>query len=327
MRDPRLDDARRKYGEELETLGAFKNNIEVTLKFALAERSIEGVVSGRVKTLDSLLKKLLRKPNHTYDSLSDKVGVRVISNEARKACDVIRERFICLAEDDKAAALGPDRLGYPGTHFDIENRPDDEPGAEFRARGLKAEIQVRTYAQHAWCDVSHRFDYKQDAQEQVPQKLKRRLMLTVGLLEIADINLTEVSREINALPAFQLNKTLDSLEALYFRLSSRPPDRELSLSTLSVLVRLYVGGAEELFTRVSRLIETKKDVLRHVFERNERMQEPRAALFFQPETLVVYDLLETDKDALLDAWITVLPEEELFRLATEFGYAYGHVEY
>ena len=29
--------------------------------------------------------------------------------------------------------------------------------AEFRARGLKAEIQVRTHPQHAWCDVSHRF--------------------------------------------------------------------------------------------------------------------------------------------------------------------------
>lgn len=326
MRDPRLDDARRKYGEELDALGAFKNNIEVTVKLALAERSIEAVVSGRVKTLDSLLKKLLRKPNHTYESLSDKIGIRVISNEAPRACDAVRERFICLHEDDKSAALGPDRLGYPGTHFDVEIRPDDEAGAEFRARGLTAEIQVRTYAQHAWCDVSHRFDYKQDAQDRVPQKLKRRLMLTVGLLEMADINLLEVSREINALPAFQLNKALDSLEGLYFRLTARPPDRELSLNTLGVLVGLYAHGAEEMLVRVERLFGTKRDVLRHVFERNERMPEPRAALFFQPETLVVYDLLEINKDALLEAWMTMLPEEELFRLATEFGYSYGDVD-
>jgi hypothetical protein len=74
-------------------------------------------------------------------------------------------------------------------------------------------------------------------------------------------------------------------------------------------------------------LETRRDVLRHVFERNERMVEPRASLFFQPETLVVYDLLENHKDALLDAWMTILPEEELFRLATEFGYAYTDVEY
>ena len=55
------------------------------------------------------------------------------------------------------------------------------------------------------------------------------------------------------------------------------------------------------------------------------MDEPRAALFFQPETLVVYDLLETKPDALLDAWMLSLPDDELYRLATEFGYHYGDV--
>ena len=158
MKDPRLEDARRKYAEEVDALTAFKTNVEVTLKFMLAERSIEATVSGRVKTLDSLLKKLLRKSDHTYESLSDKVGVRIISNEAEMACSAVRERFRCLNEEDKSVGLGDDRLGYPGTHFDVELHPYDPDGAEFRNKGLKAEIQVRTYAQHAWCDVSHRFD-------------------------------------------------------------------------------------------------------------------------------------------------------------------------
>lgn len=322
MADARIEDARRKYGEEINALCAFKTNIEVSLKLALAARSIDGVVSGRVKTLDSLLKKLIRKPNHTYDSLSDKIGIRVISNEAARACEAIRERFNCISEEDKSADLGADRLGYPGTHFDVELRPDDPEGAEFANRGLKAEIQVRTYAQHAWCDVSHRFDYKQDAEDQVPRSLKRRLMLTVGLLEMADLNLVDVANGINALPSFQLNKALDSLERLYFRLTARPPDRELSLTTLGVLVTLYTGGAQEMSARADRLFEQKKDMLRQVFERNERMVEPRATLFFQPETLVVCDLLEAKPDALFEAWVAVLPEDELFRLANEFGHAY-----
>src|SRR5579859_70116 len=181
MKDPRLEDARRKYAEELDLLGRFKTNLELSTKLALAERSIDAVVTGRVKTLDSLLKKLIRKPEHNYESLSDKVGIRVISNEAPRACETIRDRFNCVREEDKSAALTPDRLGYPGTHLDVELRPDDPEGGEFVHRAFRAEIQVRTYAQHAWCDVSHRFDYKKDAEDYIPQKLKRRLMLTVGL--------------------------------------------------------------------------------------------------------------------------------------------------
>jgi hypothetical protein len=44
----------------------------------------------------------------------------------------VRSRFRCLDEDDKSAALGAERLGYPGTHFEIELRPGDPEGAEFK---------------------------------------------------------------------------------------------------------------------------------------------------------------------------------------------------
>jgi ppGpp synthetase/RelA/SpoT-type nucleotidyltranferase len=326
MIDPRLEDARRKHADEFELLSRFKTNAELSTKLALAARSIEAVVTGRVKTLDSLLKKLIRKPEHTYESLSDKVGLRVISNEAPQACETIRGRFHCVREEDKSAGLGADRLGYPGTHLDIELLPDDPEGGEFVHMGLRAEIQVRTYAQHAWCDVSHRFDYKKDAEDYIPQKLKRRLMLTVGLLEIADLNLLEVSNEINALPPFQLDKTLNFLEGLYFRLTARSPDRELSRITLAALASLYAGGLPEMQARVDRLFEQKKAMLRQVFERNERVPEARAALFFQPESLVICDLLEDKRDALLEVWAKIIPEEELYRLANEFGYSYGDVE-
>ena len=325
MKDRRLEEARKLYSEQQPLLAAFKTNIELSLKMVLAQRRIAASVTGRVKTLDSILKKLIRKSNHTFETLSDKVGLRIITNDVQETCSAIRSRFNCLAEEDKTAALGTDRLGYPGIHFDVELAPDDLDGGAFKGMGLKAEVQVRTHAQHAWCEVSRRFDYNNDIQDQIPAKLKRRLMLTVGLLEVADMNLDDISKEMNALPPFKIHRLLASLEELYFRLTARAPDRELSLSTLRVLSRLYPGGPDELQDRVQRMFEEKKAVLRAIFERNERLDEPRAALFFQPETLAVYELLENKRDALIDAWCKILPEEELYLLANEFGYSHDEI--
>lgn len=284
------------------------------------------MVSSRVKTLDSILKKLIYKPNHTFESLPDKVGVRVITGEIEIAREAILNRFSCLNEDDKAKELGPERLGYPGVHFDIELPPGDPAGSEFGGMGLRAEIQLRTHAQHAWCEVSHRFNYKSDIDDHIPQKLRRRLMLTIGLLEVADMNLADISNEMNALPAFRINKLLVSLEEMYFLLTARAPDRQLSMSTLTTLSSLYSGGPEELQQKVKAMFSEKKDVLRKVFERNERLDEPRAALFFQPETLAIYELLLEHKgQALLRAWREILPEDELFTLANEFGYSHSEI--
>jgi len=300
---------------------SFRRVLEVSVKLALADQSIDATVSGRVKTLDSLLKKLIRKPEHTYDSLSDKIGIRVITSETSGAAAVIRDRFVCLAEEDKSAGLGIDRLGYPGIHFDVELKPDDAAHAEYAGSGLRAEIQVRTYGQHAWCEVSHRFDYKNGPPDLVPQQLRRRLMLTTGLLEMADLNLREVATAVNDLQPFQLNRLLNSLEELYFRLTSRASDRELSISTLTILLRLY-RDPDELLAQVRRFVTQKRDVIRQVFERNERMDTPRSAIFFQPEILVVWELLANNPDALWSAWVKHLPEDELKRLANEFGFSY-----
>lgn len=324
MKDPRLEEARRLYTDQQPQMVAFKTHVEISIKLALAERRIAASVTGRVKALDSILKKLISKPHHTFLSLSDKIGFRIITNDVTDARTAIRSNFVCLSEEDKATALGADRLGYPGVHYDIVLKPEGAKGTSFDGLGFRAEVQIRTHAQHAWCEISHRFDYKNDTQQEIPAKLKRRLMLTVGLLEVADMNLDEIAREMNALPAFKINRLLASLEGLYFLLTARAPDRELSLSILGVLSAIYPGGPEELQDRVQKMFEAKKPILRAIFERNERLDEPRSALFFQPETLAVCELLEDRREALFEAWGTILPEEELFLLANEFGY--GHDE-
>jgi hypothetical protein len=62
--------------------------------------------------------------------------------------------------------------------------------------------------------------------------------------------------------------------------------------------------------------------LTQVFERNEQLDAPHAALFFQPEVLAIRDLMERKRELLFETWRNVMPEEELFDIATEFGYSF-----
>jgi ppGpp synthetase/RelA/SpoT-type nucleotidyltranferase len=279
-----------------------------------------------VKTLDSLIKKLILKPNRTYESLPDKVGVRVISSDRTGVCDVIEQRFRCLSVDDKSKGRPPDQLGYPGVHFDVSLREGDEDFNGFI--GLQCEIQLRTYAEHAWCEVSHKLAYKSalpNGEEQMPDGLRRRLMLIIGLLEMADLNISDVSKAMRALPAFALSRAVESLERFYYQFTTRPPDRGTSFTVIEMLLHLYPGGVDEMEICVSTLVSEKQDVLAQVFERNEQLEEPRAALFFQPETLAIRDLMERKREALLESWRSILPEDELFDLGTEFGFRFDDI--
>src|SRR5262245_22453725 len=51
--------------------------LETRLAKALADSGIRAEVTSRAKEVHSLIKKLILKPQHTFDSLPDKAGVRV----------------------------------------------------------------------------------------------------------------------------------------------------------------------------------------------------------------------------------------------------------
>ncbi|HHY95280.1 MAG TPA: RelA/SpoT domain-containing protein, partial [Firmicutes bacterium] len=93
--------------------------LEVTLR----EKSINIVaVSGRVKELPSLLKKVLRNAgtDDPYGSMTDKAGVRAVvlfERDIEMANEAIRGAFVVLKRDDKRELLGRDRLGYASVHF------------------------------------------------------------------------------------------------------------------------------------------------------------------------------------------------------------------
>ena len=110
-----------------------------------------GKVKARVKTLDSALGKLVRKPKYkTADRLQDGTGARIICDtvdDVRKAVENIRAKFKVIPPEDNYIEKplgGENGMGYRSYHMIIEDKD-----------GLQKEVQVRTKNENTHADWSH----------------------------------------------------------------------------------------------------------------------------------------------------------------------------
>src|SRR5687768_4250711 len=104
-----LEAARTRWLEESARYEALGDIVASDLGRAIRGMGLWCEVSSRAKEMHSLIKKLIRKPEHTYDSLSDKVGARCIIRYRRDLDRVVaraQELFVCGPVDSKAEGLG-----------------------------------------------------------------------------------------------------------------------------------------------------------------------------------------------------------------------------
>jgi (p)ppGpp synthase/HD superfamily hydrolase len=108
-----LEDARKRWLKERPDHDAFGAIVAARVRAALAPLGIWYDVSYRAKGIDSLLKKLIKKSKHTYDSLPDKVGVRVMvrfRSEVDQVVSVLQTALRCGKYDTKF--LETNEVGY-----------------------------------------------------------------------------------------------------------------------------------------------------------------------------------------------------------------------
>src|SRR5260370_29871606 len=143
-----LDSARGRWIEEEPQYQRFTTHIQSLLREQLNGSGVFARVTGRAKELDSLLKKLLRKPELTYDTMTDKAGVRVVvrfRDEISIVSSILERIFEVVKKEDKSSALETAEFGYQGLHYDIKLLGESDSVADFS--DLLAEIQVRTLSQ------------------------------------------------------------------------------------------------------------------------------------------------------------------------------------
>jgi hypothetical protein len=78
-----LEYARTQWLQQEPVYAAFGAYLDAQLATIARRTGVPADVSVRTKEIDSLLKKLLRKPEHTYGSLGDKLGARIIVKRLR----------------------------------------------------------------------------------------------------------------------------------------------------------------------------------------------------------------------------------------------------
>jgi ppGpp synthetase/RelA/SpoT-type nucleotidyltranferase len=153
--------------------------------------SLSFPIQQRVKAWASLSEKLERKALalKSLRDLDDFVGLRLILQfrpDVSKVCELIEQNFKVLKKYDTGDRLDPDQFGYSSTHLVVELSDSWLAVPTFsQMRGWRAEVQVRTTAQHIWAAASHTLQYKQESS--APALMRRGLYRISALLETIDL--------------------------------------------------------------------------------------------------------------------------------------------
>jgi len=164
------------------------------------------ITSCRVKSPTSFVEKALRKKYpDPFQQIHDQVGLRVVvffDDEVEEVCQKIEEHFDVDEKNsvDKKSILKANETGYQSVHKIVNidaTRASLTDWADFQ--GIKAEIQVRTFLQHAWAQIEHGLNYKKTSN--APKSLIRRLNNLSALLEVADGEFLRIRDDIRTIVA------------------------------------------------------------------------------------------------------------------------------
>ena len=310
-----LEAARARWIVERPLYEAFCASLITRLRPAVMATGIPCEISGRVKQVDSLVKKLLLKPEKTYESLGDKVGVRIITkylDDIPALLKAARAVLDCSAADDTTRRLGNERMGYRGYHVDVRLPATENDGS----LALVAELQIRTLGQHVWSEMAHDTVYK--GAERLPEELKRRIYLQAALLEVADQEFSRVNREVAQAPGMEFAATLNALSRQYYELTQVPFDYELSMITMPDILSLY-AGPEDLLEKVGAYVDAHRAEFESVFREQGALPEKRSIYLFQPEYLAIIERLKNSSRKTLRLFSDRHGLQEIERAAVAFG--------
>ena len=220
------------------------------LENACAASLPEAFVQARAKSIPSFAEKCARKfvkyPD-AVNQLTDLCGARLMVQTLEQVESVkgfIRTNFTIVEEDDKASSLSSDRFGYRDMHFIIQFKPDqpfDLSPEELKAIGTrKAELQVRTWVQHAWADTLHDRMYKTPLR--LSSEIKRAGNLLAAVMEEGDRGFDHLANELDGMLAnytayaskADVQKEIAVLELLLLNCQAdKRPELALKLARLS----------------------------------------------------------------------------------------------
>ena len=187
-------------------------------------------VSGRVKSVSSILEKMQRKHipmERMEEEVEDIAGIRIIcqfEEDIETVASLIQNRSDMTIKSEKNYLKHVKQSGYRSLHLIIYYTVETLNGP----RKLQAEIQIRTMAMDFWATIEHSLQYKYKGD--MPPHVAERLTNAADAIILLDQEMSSVRDEImDAQNSSQMKSNLvkdilNNIENLY-RVSS---EREIT---------------------------------------------------------------------------------------------------
>ena len=187
-------------------------------------------VSGRVKSVSSILEKMQRKHipmERMEEEVEDIAGIRIIcqfEEDIETVASLIQNRSDMTIKSEKNYLKHVKQSGYRSLHLIIYYTVETLNGP----RKLQAEIQIRTMAMDFWATIEHSLQYKYKGD--MPPHVAERMTNAADAIILLDQEMSSVRDEImDAQNSSQMQSNLvkdilNNIENLY-RVSS---DREIT---------------------------------------------------------------------------------------------------
>jgi putative GTP pyrophosphokinase len=153
-------------------------------------------VTGRVKPVDSIKEKMLRRKvqaDRLEQDMQDIAGLRIMCQfveDIYQVVDLLRKRTDMTILEERDYISNEKPSGYRSYHIVIEY-PVQMVGGE---KKILAEIQVRTLAMNFWATIEHSLNYKY--QGDFPENLSQRLQRAAEAAFSLDKEMSEIREEI-----------------------------------------------------------------------------------------------------------------------------------
>ncbi len=182
-------------------------------------------VSGRVKSVSSILEKMQRKHipmERMEEEVEDIAGIRIIcqfEEDIETVASLIQKRSDMTIKSEKNYLKHVKQSGYRSLHLIIYYTVETLNGP----RKLQAEIQIRTMAMDFWATIEHSLQYKYKGD--MPPHVAERLTNAADAIILLDQEMSSVRNEImDAQNSSQMQSNLvkdilNNIENLY-RVSS-----------------------------------------------------------------------------------------------------------
>ena len=158
-------------------------------------------VSGRVKSVSSILEKMQRKgivPEEMEEQVEDIAGIRIICQfveDIEKVADLIQKRSDIEIKSEKDYIRHMKDSGYRSYHLIVYYTVETMNGP----KRIQVEIQIRTMAMDFWASLEHKIYYKFEgnAPGYISRGSKENVPIFVSMLDAKMLSLNE---EVQALP-------------------------------------------------------------------------------------------------------------------------------